>query len=148
MGRRPNLHPRGMPMRPASLFRLCVCALSWAVTPWVRAGEPPPPTELPVLHDQLDKLSQPEVATECSLTKAGTSVARLSWTSQTDLERQRIDLTVFKDGFDQEIFALVSPLKDGTAARISVYATRLERKDTSLNPVLQSLQTKPEPVTA
>ena len=66
----------------------------------------------PIVTEEEESPIELQVETFCSLTKIRTSVARLIWeVDPTLLDKQQIDATVFKQGFDKGFFGSVSPIR-------------------------------------
>ena len=75
------------------------------------------------------------VETFCSLTKMRTGVARLTWISKPNLiERQRIDVTVFKQGFEKGFFSFISPTEPKKGFQLPDLREPL---DDSFGPILE-----------
>lgn len=62
----------------------------------------------PDLSAKSESVNELNVETFCSPTKIRTSVARLTWETTPDfIERQQIEVTVFKQGFEKGIYGTV-----------------------------------------
>jgi hypothetical protein len=114
------------------LGKLFVFAACWVGTAAsVHAQAPLPrrdPLELPVLRSPVDPTIQLQVQTDCSRTKARTPLAVVSWNAPAAAQGlQRVDLTVYKQGFDKDIYSMVWPLERGQNPRPSSAAKLLGR---------------------
>ena len=85
--------------------------------------KPSPPGEMKVL-DADPKATPPlTVKTGCSESDLRLAVATLSWTADPKLAAaQRVDVTVFKNGFETELFASVAATGEGKFAPVSGFS--------------------------
>jgi hypothetical protein len=91
-------------------------------------------TERPVLTADEQSAGDLNVETFCSLTKIRTGVARLSWeVKPAVVGKQRIDVTVFKQGFEKGLYGTISPIEPD----VELLAPELKEPDlNALVPVL------------
>lgn len=68
-------------------------------------------TERPVLTADEQSAGDLNVEVFCSPTKIRTSVARLTWVNPDSAQQQRIDVAVYKQGFEEGFFGTLSPIK-------------------------------------
>lgn len=84
----------------------CAVAATEAPAPLERTVKQP---EVPAPEKEAGGLL---IETFCSPTRIRTGVARLSWETKPELvESQRIEVTIFKDGFQKGLFGSMIPLK-------------------------------------
>lgn len=100
--------------------------------------------DLPVLSATAPEEGKPDVYAWCSETVPSFGVATLTWSSYPRFDRrQRIDLTVYANGFEQDRFAVLWPLERGQRPW-ALKKSRLRESDPTLTPRLAGLQTDPE----
>jgi hypothetical protein len=104
--------------------------------------ETPRPDAPPADAKPLDRVVLPEVDraiddlklhTWCNETKARTPMGTVTWTAPADrFERQRLDITVFKQGFRQQMYTTLYPIEPrGKIAAVS--AVKLPGRDGDAN---------------
>jgi hypothetical protein len=106
------------------------------------AGPGPAPQEL--AQKEPPKVGL-QVDVTCSLTKLRTPVARVSWrTTKAALASERLEVTVYKDGFKSGAFATLSPVR----VEQKFDLTRLEKiigpRPPGMNLVVTSIQSPPQ----
>lgn len=101
--------------------------------------------DLPVLPGTGSEKDRPRVEVSCSETIPSTAVVTLTWRFHAQLhDRYRIDLTVYKNGFNQDRYASLWPLKSGQQPRaLAVSKLRKRPVDPALLPRLKSLSRDP-----
>lgn len=99
--------------------------------------------DLPVLAGTGSEEDKPLVHVSCSSTRPIVEVATLTWESRAQLdETQRIDLTAYSDGFENNRYATLWPLERGQRPR-ALAASKLRHRDAALVPHLQHLHGDP-----
>ena len=103
------------------------------------------PLERPVLPATASERDRPKVETFCSETLPSAGIVVLTWQDYGRLDhRRRIDLTVYKNGFDQDRYASLWPLERGQQARaLKVSKLRDRPADPALLARLTSLSSDP-----
>ena len=104
------------------------------------------PLDRPVLPETQTERDRPEVEALCTETIPSTGILMLTWRyhDQSD-DGRRIDLTVYKDGFDQDRYASLWPLKIGQQSqKLKISNLRSHPADPALLPRLTSLSRDPQ----
>ena len=85
---------------------------------------------LPILKPDTSFVQNYRVEAFCSETKIRTGVARVSWSADGLIfDRQRLDITTYKNGFKQGFFTLLCPLEEGQRFREAGKAQLPDRPD-------------------
>ena len=95
--------------------------------------------DLPVLPGTEPEKESPTVDVTCSETIPSIEIATLTWRLHDWLhKRQRLDVTVYANGFDQDRYATLWPLRPGQRPR-ALRTSKLRSADPALIPRLKSI---------
>jgi hypothetical protein len=97
--------------------------------PWKEPDE----LNLPILSTDTSTVSNFQCITYCSETKLRTGMALLTWSADEGLiGKQRIDVTVYKKGFETKMYTILWPLKKSQTFQTSRLVKLPDRPDMQL----------------
>lgn len=78
-----------------------------------------PELGLPILKEKSFQQNPVEISVECSQTTAGAIEVTIDWLeNQKSLENFRLDVSVFKNGFEQNLYGTIWPIHEGSKSRM------------------------------
>jgi hypothetical protein len=117
------------PRLSAIMMLLCLL-VACAGTAQIKEPCDPEALGLPILQPDTSYVQSYHVEAFCSETKIRTDVARVSWSAdELIFDRQRLDVTTYKNGFEQGFFTLLCPLEEGQRFREAGNAQLPDRPD-------------------
>ncbi len=84
--------------------------------------------DMPIISTSTRAVSDYHVEVSCSDTKPRTAVARLTWAAnKRSFDKQRLDVTIYKGGFEKNLFTILYPLQKGQKFQTSSFAKLSDR---------------------
>lgn len=99
-------------MKRLLLAAIVICSSLGCATAQPDKTTDPAAINLPVLSGDINVVAAFRVEVSCSQTKPRTGIAELSWRTEKRLfNKQRLDVTVYKQGFEKDLYTILWPIR-------------------------------------